>query len=539
MRVLQGTGVSPGVNVGKPINIERELDFSIEAVISLDEGVKELTAKYKRIIEKYNSSSREIEAEVLEAYILILNDPELIDSLSELNEANLKQIYDLFLQQSEVFKQMDDEYFQQRSEDIEAIGKELIFTLQDISIQFDADVPQVIFANELTPNETSSMNLNLVQGFVVKEGGPTSHAVIVAKNYGIPCILGISIADFDIDNAVEVIINGSTGELTINPDESSLKIVEEYKATTTKQLENYTEENLNKLGVELRANIGSTDEIRSFEDSLIKSIGLFRSEFLYIEESTEPELDSLINSNNLLNEKFEETIVYRTLDIGGDKQVDYLNLPQEENPFLGVRGVRLTLENRQLFETQISSILNSNICEKVKIMFPMVATLEDFQEAKEVVVSVADKLDAKIPKIGIMVETPSVAISPEIYIDEVDFFSIGTNDLLQYSFAADRGITSLKKYHDALNPSFLKLLHNIINTAAQNDIEVSVCGDMASDTEGAYMLYLLGLRIFSLAPSQAPSIVSSLLNAQEALKNIDIEEILSQKNSQSVRKFII
>ena len=539
MRVLQGTGVSPGVNVGKPINIERELDFSIEAVISLDEGVKELTAKYKRIIEKYNSSSREIEAEVLEAYILILNDPELIDSLSEFNEANLKQIYDLFLQQSEVFKQMDDEYFQQRSEDIEAIGKELIFTLQDISIQFDADVPQVIFANELTPNETSSMNLNLVQGFVVKEGGPTSHAVIVAKNYGIPCILGISIADFDIDNAVEVIINGSTGELTINPDESSLKIVEEYKATTTKQLENYTEENLNKLGVELRANIGSTDEIRSFEDSLIKSIGLFRSEFLYIEESTEPELDSLINSNNLLNEKFEETIVYRTLDIGGDKQVDYLNLPQEENPFLGVRGVRLTLENRQLFETQISSILNSNICEKVKIMFPMVATLEDFQEAKEVVVSVADKLDAKIPKIGIMVETPSVAISPEIYIDEVDFFSIGTNDLLQYSFAADRGITSLKKYHDALNPSFLKLLHNIINTASKNDIEVSVCGDMASDTEGAYMLYLLGLRIFSVAPSQAPSIVSSLLNAQEALKNIDIEEILSQKNSQSVRKFII
>ena len=539
MRVLQGTGVSPGVNVGKPINIERTLDFSISATISLDEGIKELTAKYKSIIEKYNSSSREIEAEVLEAYILILNDPELINSLSELNEANLEQIYDVFLEQSEVFKQMDDEYFQQRSEDIEAIGKELIFTLQDISIEFDADVPQVIFANELTPNETSSMNLNLVKGFVVKEGGPTSHAVIVAKNYGIPCILGISIADFDIDNAVEVIINGSTGELTINPDESSLKIVEEYKATTTKQLENYTEENLNKLGVELRANIGSTDEIKSFNDSLIKSIGLFRSEFLYIEESTEPELDSLINSNNLLNEKFEETIVYRTLDIGGDKQVDYLNLPKEENPFLGVRGVRLTLENSQLFETQISSILNSNISGKVKIMFPMVATLEDFQEAKEVVVSVADKLGAEVPKIGIMVETPSVAISPEIYIDEVDFFSIGTNDLLQYSFAADRGITSLNKYHDALNPSFLKLLHNIINTANQNDIEVSVCGDMASDTEGAYMLYLLGLRIFSLAPSQAPAIVSSLLKAKEALKNINIDEILSQKNSQSVRKFII
>ena len=539
MRILQGTGVSPGVNSGKPLNIERALDFSIPAKISLDEGIEELTAKYKSIIEKYNSSSREIEAEVLEAYILILNDPELINSLSELNEANLEMVYDLFLEQSEVFKQMEDEYFQQRAEDIEAIGKELIFTLQDISIEFDTDIPHVIFANELTPNETSSMNLNLVKGFVVKEGGPTSHAVIVAKNYGIPCILGISISDFDLDNASEVIINGSTGELTINPDNSSLKIIEEYKANTAKQLENYTEENLNKLGVELRANIGSTDEIKNFKDSLIKSIGLFRSEFLYIENSTEPELNSLINSNNLLNEKFEEIIVYRTLDIGGDKQVDYLNLPQEENPFLGVRGVRLTLENRELFETQISSILNSEICEKVKIMFPMVATLEDFQEAKKVVVSVADKLGVKIPKLGIMVETPSVAVSPEIYIDEVDFFSIGTNDLLQYSFAADRGITSLNKYHDALNPSFLKLLHNIINTANQNDIEVSVCGDMASDTEGAYMLYLLGLRIFSIAPQQAPAIVSSLLKAKEAFKNINIEEILSQKNSQSVRKFII
>ena len=168
MRVLQGTGVSPGVNAGKPINIERTLDFSIAATISLDEGIKELTEKYKSIIEKYNSSSREIEAEVLEAYILILNDPELTNSLSELNETNLEQIYDVFLKQSEVFKQMDDEYFQQRSEDIEAIGKELIFTLQDISIEFDADVPQVIFANELTPNETSSMNLNLVKGFVVE-----------------------------------------------------------------------------------------------------------------------------------------------------------------------------------------------------------------------------------------------------------------------------------------------------------------------------------------------------------------------------------
>ncbi len=539
MRVLQGKGVSPGVNIGKPVNIERSLDFSIPAKISLDEGIKKLTSRYQSIVEKYNKLSREVEAEVIEAYILILNDPELISSLSDLSNSQLEEIYNIFLEQSEVFKQMDDEYFRQRSEDIEAIGKELIFTIQNISLEIDMETQQIIFANELTPNETSSMNLNQVMGFVVKEGGPTSHAVIVAKNYGIPCILNISVKDFDIENTKEVIINGTTGELTINPDKSSLKIVEDYQQTIISYEENYNKESLEKLGIELRANIGSTDEIKNFKDPLIKSVGLFRSEFLYIEETQEPKLSDLVKANNLLNDKFEKTIVYRTLDIGGDKQVDYLNLPKEENPFLGVRGVRLTLENRALFESQISSILESNIKEKVKIMFPMIATLEDFLEAKEVVVTVAKKIGAEVPIMGIMVETPSVAIAPEIFIEDVDFFSIGTNDLLQYSFAADRGITSLDKYHDALHPSFLKLLHNIIKTANENNIEVSVCGDMASDSDGAFMLYLLGLRIFSLAPSQAPIVVSSLLKANDAIKNLDIDEILSQKNSQSVRNFII
>ena len=539
MRVLQGKGVSPGVNIGKPVNIERSLDFSIPAKISLDEGIKKLTSRYQSIVEKYNKLSREVEAEVIEAYILILNDPELISSLSDLSNSQLEEIYNIFLEQSEVFKQMDDEYFRQRSEDIEAIGKELIFTIQNISLEIDMETQQIIFANELTPNETSSMNLNQVMGFVVKEGGPTSHAVIVAKNYGIPCILNISVKDFDIENTKEVIINGTTGELTINPDKSSLKIVEDYQQTIISYEENYKKESLEKLGIELRANIGSTDEIKNFKDPLIKSVGLFRSEFLYIEETQEPKLSDLVKANNLLNDKFEKTIVYRTLDIGGDKQVNYLNLPKEENPFLGVRGVRLTLENRALFESQISSILESNIKEKVKIMFPMIATLEDFLEAKEVVVTVAKKIGAEVPIMGIMVETPSVAIAPEIFIEDVDFFSIGTNDLLQYSFAADRGITSLDKYHDALHPSFLKLLHNIIKTANENNIEVSVCGDMASDSDGAFMLYLLGLRIFSLAPSQAPIVVSSLLKANDSIKNLDIDEILSQKNSQSVRNFII
>jgi phosphoenolpyruvate-protein kinase (PTS system EI component) len=230
--------------------------------------------------------------------------------------------------------------------------------------------------------------------------------------------------------------------------------------------------------------------------------------------------------------------VFRTLDIGGDKKVPYLNLPEEENPFLGIRGIRLSLLNNEIFREQIISILSSELLPKVKIMFPMVSLLDDFNKAKTIVVEEANKLGVEVPKLGVMIETPSAAISAKTYINDVDFFSIGTNDLIQYTLAADRGLASLASYHDCLHPSVLHLINNVIEVGKEYGIEVSVCGDMASDIEGAKILYALGLRIFSLAPSQAPLILSSILNSHEKITNLETKEILSQKNSQNVRSLI-
>jgi len=301
---------------------------------------------------------------------------------------------------------------------------------------------------------------------------------------------------------------------------------------------NYTQDNIIKLGIEFRANIGSEEELEIFNDKIINSVWLFRSEFIYINSDRPPTLEEQIGINNKIDSKFSGAVVFRTLDIGGDKQVPYLNLPEEENPFLGVRGIRLSLVDEKIFREQIVSILSSKLLPKVKIMFPMVALLEDFLKAKDIVVNEAQNLGVEVPKLGVMIETPAAAIGAESFIGHVDFFSIGTNDLVQYTLAADRGLSSLADYQDSLHPSVLYLINKVIEVGKLHNIEVSVCGDMASDIEGAKILYSLGLRIFSLAPSQAPLILDSILKFIDSGRKLDKNEILVQKNSQNVRKLI-
>ena len=229
----------------------------------------------------------------------------------------------------------------------------------------------IIFAFDLTPNDTSSLDLTKVKGFVVTNSGPTSHAVIVAKNLGIPCVINFDISILDLSAEEQIVIDGDSGEIFINPDNKILNRVEESMDRSDKLKEFYNQESIDNLNLTLRANIGSNDEIQAFNDQLIKSVGLFRSEFIYIDKTTKPSLEDQIKINDELDSKFSETIVFRTLDIGGDKQVPYLKLPKEENPFLGVRGIRYSLEEEALLREQIVSILTSKLNNKVKIMFPL------------------------------------------------------------------------------------------------------------------------------------------------------------------------
>ena len=536
MDTYKGSGVSPGIGLGKFYVINNEIDFSIPKKLSFKESQSKLDMRYEQLISELEKENREDESKVLDAYRLLINDPEIVEMVDD--DQNLIEVFQVFKDTSDQMLSFEDEYFKQRAEDIISIGKEIIFTMQDIVTDKNLTEDVIIFADDLTPNDTSSIDLTKVKGFVVSNAGPTSHAVIVAKNLGIPCVINFDISKIDTDFDKSVVLDGDTGEIFLDPTSDVLKKVEEGLNKINKLRESYNQDSIKDLGIELRANIGSSEEINAFNDDHIKSVGLFRSEFVYIDRSSKPTLKEQIEINNELNTKFSNTIVFRTLDIGGDKQVPYLNLPKEENPFLGVRGIRYSLDEKDLFREQIISILSSDLIEKVKIMFPMVSILDDFLDAKKIVTEESKKLNVKPPPLGIMVETPSVALNTDQYIQHVDFFSIGTNDLIQYTYAADRGLSTLNKYQDPLDVSVLRLISNVIDTGLKNDIEVSVCGDMASDKDSSIILYLLGLRVFSIAPSQGPNIINSLIHAKENLSHIEKEEILSSTDSQSLRKLI-
>ena len=303
-------------------------------------------------------------------------------------------------------------------------------------------------------------------------------------------------------------------------------------------IDNFTKKKYEALGVEFRVNIGSLEEIISFNHPFLNSIGLFRSEFIYLDNTTIPTLEEQTRVLEQITQKFTGTIVYRTLDIGGDKQVGYLNLPSEENPFLGVRGIRLLLDDIELFDTQIKSILNSKSVGRVKIMFPMISTIEDFIKAKEFVAKIANNLNVEVPPLGIMVETPSSALIADKFSEIVDFISIGTNDLTQYIMAADRGNNNLSPYQDPLHPAVLRAISNVIDCCNTNNTEVSVCGEMSSDPVSAFVLYILGLKILSMAPSASPFVFDALDTHSKINKQKIKEQILQQNNAEEVRTII-
>lgn len=538
MKTFKGTNASPGWSSSKAFLLNNEINFNNTAKLNIMRGLEILTNKYESLISELKSSNRELEAEIILGYKLILNDPEILTEIEDLETKDIKTIHSIFLNAAEQMNLLENEYFKQRSEDILSVGKELILTMQEAHQDKVKDEEVIIIAKDLTPTDTSSLNLKNVKGFIVEKAGPTSHTVIIAKNLGIPCVIGLKLENFEGHNDSMIVIDGSSGNVYVEPTNEILDQVRNYQLLNLDVASNYTQDNIIKLGIEFRANIGSEEELEIFNDKIINSVGLFRSEFIYINSDRPPTLEEQIGINNKIDSKFSGAVVFRTLDIGGDKQVPYLNLPEEENPFLGVRGIRLSLVDEKIFREQIVSILSSKLLPKVKIMFPMVALLEDFLKAKDIVVKEAQNLGVEVPKLGVMIETPAAAIGAESFIGHVDFFSIGTNDLVQYTLAADRGLSSLADYQDSLHPSVLYLINKVIEVGKLHNIEVSVCGDMASDIEGAKILYGLGLRIFSLAPSQAPLILDSILKFIDSGRKLDKNEILVQKNSQNVRKLI-
>ena len=538
MTSVKGLGASLGVAIGSSFVYENEIDFDKEAILTHVEASKQLIEKFSSQILDFRSKERNDEADILDAYILILQDPEIVAQLNQNSDSSVEEVYSIFTSTASVFESMEDVYFKQRAEDILSVGKHLVFNMQNVEREITLNENTILIAEDLTPADTSSMDLSKVNGIILKEGGFTSHAVIVAKNLGIPCVIGVkSLLDNIVDGEL-MTIDGDTGNIVISPSENQISELKEKQGNITKLIDNFTKKKYEELGVEFRVNIGSLEEIISFNHPFLNSIGLFRSEFIYLDNTTIPTLEKQTRVLEQITQKFTGTIVYRTLDIGGDKQVDYLNLPLEENPFLGVRGIRLLLDDIELFDTQIKSILNSKSLGRVKIMFPMISTIEDFIKAKEFVAKIANNLNVEVPPLGIMVETPSSALIADKFSEIVDFISIGTNDLTQYIMAADRGNNNLSPYQDPLHPAVLRAISNVIDCCNANNTEVSVCGEMSSDPVSAFVLYILGLKIFSMAPSAAPFVFDALDTHSKINKQKIKDQILQKNNADEVRTII-
>ena len=538
MTSVKGLGASLGVAIGSSFVYENEIDFDKEAILTHVEASKQLIEKFSSQILDFRSKERNDEADILDAYILILQDPEIVAQLNQNLDSSVEEVYSIFTSTASVFESMEDVYFKQRAEDILSVGKHLVFNMQNIEREITLNENTILIAEDLTPADTSSMDLSKVNGIILKEGGFTSHAVIVAKNLGIPCVIGVKSLLDNIADGELMTIDGDTGNIVISPSENQISELKEKQGNITKLIDNFTKKKYEELGVEFRVNIGSLEEIISFNHPFLNSIGLFRSEFIYLDNTTIPTLEEQTRVLEQITQKFTGTIVYRTLDIGGDKQVDYLNLPSEENPFLGVRGIRLLLGDIELFDTQIKSILNSKSLGRVKIMFPMISTIEDFIKAKEFVAKIANNLNVEVPPLGIMVETPSSALIADKFSEIVDFISIGTNDLTQYIMAADRGNNNLSPYQDPLHPAVLRAISNVIDCCNANNTEVSVCGEMSSDPVSAFVLYILGLKIFSMAPSAAPFVFDALDTHSKINKQKIKDQILQQNNADEVRTII-
>jgi phosphotransferase system enzyme I (PtsI) len=538
MKSVNGNGVSIGSSIGKAYVYINNVDLDTNGKIIFQEAVTKLISKFESQIKTFKDNDRIEEADVLDAYTLILQDPEITGQVTADNQASVKEVYSIFDSSAKILASMEDEYFKQRAEDILSVGKHLINTMQEKEIKVDLSENSILVADDLTPADTSSMNLGNVVGIILKDGGPTSHAVIVAKNLGIPCVIGVGKGIEEIMNEDLIALDGSSGELIINPDKKVIETMNKNKKREEEIRTNFTESSYKEQDFEFLINVGSNEEIESFNHDFLNSIGLFRSEFIYLDRSSIPTVDEQKEILEKIQQKFTGTITYRTLDIGGDKQVAYLSLPVEENPFLGVRGIRLSLQIEELFRTQIESILTSKDADRVKIMFPMISTIEDFIKSKNIILEIAKNLNKKVPEVGIMIETPSSTILVEDFSEYVDFFSIGTNDLTQYIMAADRGNPNLFEYQDPLHPAILRVLENVFKVGESTNKEVSVCGEMASDPDAAVVLYILGLRKFSMSPSAAPFVYDKLINLNSFDTNELKLKILKSKNSKEVRELL-
>lgn len=542
---IKGIAASNGIAIAKAYRlVEPDLTFETKTV----EDVAGEVERFRIAIEKAKSELEVIrdrakvdlgadKAAIFDAHLLVLSDPELNTpiedkiSTEKVNaETALKEIADMFVT---MFEQMDNEYMKERAADIRDVTKRVLSHLLGVQIVNPSMISEevVIVAEDLTPSDTAQLNRQFVKGFTTNIGGRTSHSAIMARSMEIPAVVGTKTATEEINNGDLVIVDGLKGEVHINP---SSELVEKYqkihsdyedqKAEWAK-LVNEKTVSFDNHHVELAANIGTPKDLKGVKENGGEAVGLYRTEFLYMGRDQLPTEEEQMEAYKAVLEGMGgKPVVVRTLDIGGDKELPYLSLPKEMNPFLGFRAIRLCLEEQGIFRTQLRALLRASVYGNLKIMFPMIATLDEFRAAKAILTEekqnllsenhqVADKIE-----LGIMVEIPSTAVLADQFAKEVDFFSIGTNDLIQYTMAADRMNQRVSYLYQPYSPSILRLVKMVIDAAHTEGKWAGMCGEMAGDEVAIPLLLGLGLDEFSMS-------ATSILKARSQIRRLKKSEM--------------
>ena len=553
---LQGIAASDGIAIAKVYTLTEPdltvtkvtVEDSEKEVSRLDDALAASIKDVELIKETALKNLGEEEAQVFDAHLMVLSDPELIgqvkDSITsnKVNaEAALKEVTDMFIS---IFAGMEDNpYMQERAADIRDVSKRILAHLLGVKIPSPATIKDevIIVAADLTPSDTAQLNRQYVKAFVTDIGGRTSHSAIMARSLEIPAIVGTKEVTSIAKDGDIIIVDGLAGDVFLNPSE---EVIAEYRAKAEafaaqqaeweklKDSKTYTKDGHQ---VELAANIGTPKDLEGVVNNGAEGVGLYRTEFLYMDSHEMPtEEDQFEAYKAVLEGMNGKPVVVRTMDIGGDKELPYLPLPHEMNPFLGYRAIRISLHEPEMFRTQLRALLRASVYGKLRIMFPMIATLNDFRGAKALLEEEKAKLIAEGVavsddiQVGIMIEIPAAAVLAHQFAKEVDFFSIGTNDLIQYTMAADRMNERVSYLYQPYNPSILTLIKHVIDSAHKEGKWAGMCGEMAGDQTAVPLLVGLGLDEFSMSASsvlKTRSLIAKLtLSDMQALADKAINE---------------
>lgn len=550
-KLIKGIAASDGVAIAKAyLLVEPDLTFDKNEKVTDVEGE---VAKFNNAIEASKVELTKIrnnaevqlgadKAAIFDAHLLVLDDPELIqpiqDKIKNENANAATALTDVTTQFVTIFESMDNEYMKERAADIRDVSKRVLSHILGIELPNPSMIDEsvVIVGNDLTPSDTAQLNKEFVQGFATNIGGRTSHSAIMSRSLEIPAIVGTKSITQEVKQGDMIIVDGLNGDVIVNPTEDELIAYQDKREryfADKKELQKLRDADtvtVDGVHAELAANIGTPNDLPGVIENGAQGIGLYRTEFLYMGRDQMPTEEEQFEAyKEVLEAMNGKRVVVRTLDIGGDKELSYLNLPEEMNPFLGYRAIRLCLAQQDIFRPQLRALLRASVYGKLNIMFPMVATINEFREAKAILLEEKENLKneghdiSDDIELGIMVEIPATAALADVFAKEVDFFSIGTNDLIQYTLAADRMSECVSYLYQPYNPSILRLVKQVIEASHKECKWTGMCGEMAGDETAIPLLLGLGLDEFSMS-------ATSILKARRQINGLSKNEMTELAN---------